>query len=773
VARANRRHSDMQAIARDGMIGLRIEAPPEIQIGARSEGNAWTFTLAPRLTEQAQSAPVRRDVALANQGRLVAEFGRAGGVKWIEDPAIGDRLGVALFDGPARGVAQRRATLEAALLPTAQGAVFEARADGVGASFENGNLIVSRGGTLISGAQETPQEAEAEDAQSLAALEQQANAPGNPAVRRTMDTLMRAAAEEGMEEGASVEARLALARFLVANDLAAEALGALRIATINQPEVEIDPEFRLLRASANIMMGRFNEARADLGASSLADDPSAALWRGYVAAQEENWEDARRELERGEGAREMHPAEWRARFAMARAEAALQLGDIAAAEEAARTAQIEAATTGARLRASMILARAAAARGDQNAALAMFTELMNAHDEEIAVRAGLEAVRIRRTRGQIQARAAAELLEAMRFRWRGDALEVDVIATLGDVYMELGRWREALEVMQVAADRYPGSAAGRRLRADMVAAFERLFLDGEADRLEPIQALGLFYQFVDLTPVGPNGDRMVRLLAGRLVNVDLLEQAAQLLQHQVDERLEGAARAQTAADLAAVYLMDRKAEQAFQTINLTRAPNLPAALVQERRVLEARALLDMGRFDHALELVERDQGANAQRVRAEAAWRARDWQRATAELRRLLSVRERAQTLDAEGRLVVLRAAIAMTMAGDDEGVRALYREHAGDMAGTPDADAFEVVASGIDGEGVAVRDLARAVSRTDLLSRFLQNIRARMTEGAAGAAETNTAGQQAPQNPPPQQQQERATAPQQRQANSQSRPGV
>ena len=270
--------------------------------------------------------------------------------------------------------------------------------------------------------------------------------------------------------------------------------------------------------------------------------------------------------------------------------------------------------------------------------------------------------------------------------------------------------------------------------------FERLFLDGEADQLEPIQALGLFYEFSDLTPVGPNGDRIVRLLAGRLVHVDLLEQAAQLLQHQVDERLEGLGKAQVAADLAAIYLMDSQAERAFTAINSSRQPNMPASLLAERRILEARALLGLGRLDHAVELVERDSSEDAQRVRAEAAWRARDWQRAAVELRALLELRDRAAPLDAEARQTVLRAGIALTLAGNDEGVRALYREFAGDMAGTEEADAFEVVASGIHAEGAAIRDVARVVARTDLLDRFLNRLRTRMTAEAA-AADTARAG--------------------------------
>jgi len=247
----------------------------------------------------------------------------------------------------------------------------------------------------------------------------------------------------------------------------------------------------------------------------------------------------------------------------------------------------------------------------------MLDELSRARDEEVAVRSSVEAIRLRRAAGTMRAVDAVELLEALRFRWRGDAIEIQVVAMLGDVYSELGRWREALATMRIAADRFPTDPASRQLRADMATLFERLFLDGEADRIEPIQALGLFYEFSDLTPVGPNGDRIVRLLAGRLVHVDLLEQAATLLHHQVTERLEGLSKAQVAADLAAIYLMDRKPDQALVALSTTRQANMPAALLADRRILEARALLDLGRLDAAAELVERDRSENAQRVRAE------------------------------------------------------------------------------------------------------------------------------------------------------------
>lgn len=752
IARVGQRHRDVQVVQGDGVTGLRIPAPPEVLVSAAPSRNGWVFTLGPR-ADSTNAAPLTRELTPDGRGRLAAAFQREGVVRWIRDPEIGDTIGVALIGGSPLGVQSRRATVEAAVLPSAHGAVVEPRADGVTASFEAGVLTVTRGEGLITAAPATELEANlraalVERALSTAPPAQQG--PNLVEVRQRIDELNRRAAEEGTEEGAPVEARLELARYLLENEFAAEALGALRTAAVNQGDlIEADAEFRLMRGAANVMMGRVSDALLDLNASLLRDHPSAALWRGYAASLQQNWADARRELERGASALEDHPAAWRARFQLALARSAFELNDFAASEAAARAVSAQTADPVLRMRARLIEARLAATRGDSAGALAMFEEVARGPDEESAVRAILESIRVQRAMGAIQPGPAIEALEALRYRWRGDSTEIAIVGVLGEVYSEIGRWRDALATMRIAADRYPADPRSRQLRADMTTLFERLFLDGEADRLEPIQALGLFYEFSDLTPVGPNGDRIVRLLAGRLVHVDLLEQAAQLLQHQVDERLEGLSKAQAAADLAAIYLMDHRPDRALSALAASRQPNTPAALQANRRMLEARALLDLGRLENAVEMVDRDRSEDAQRVRAEAAWRSRDWLRAAAELRALLAMRNRAQPLDADSRQTVLRLGVALTLAGDDPGVRALYREYAGDLANTPEADAFEVIASGVHADGAAIRDVARAIARTDLLDRFMQGLRTRMTEEAATTPARATVP--APQSPVPQ----------------------
>ncbi len=724
------RRTEIAPVRGEGVAALRIASPASTHLSARVQGNAWIFTLGPRAAV-IDPAPVRRDVGGGGNGRVVVDFGREGVVRRIVDPVAGDTLTVALVGGPPRGIEGRRTTPDATLLASVQGAAMEIRADGVGAQFENKSLVIARGaGAAPTAALEDV--APLDGAAFLDVRRDVAVAPENVLARKA--ELERRAAAEGCAEGARSEARLSLARFLLAHELSAEALGALRVAAVNQPQLDVDPAFRLMRAASNIMLGRTKAAKSDLEASALADDPAAALWRGYAAAQAHDWATARREIERGRSAIGQQPPGWRARFELALADAALELRDFDAAGAAVTRALAltpDAETAGF---ARIAQARVAEARGDSRSALAAMKSLSVAPQEMVAVRASFEAARIERTLGGAEAQTI-DTLEALRLRWRGDSLELEITQQLAAIYAERGRWRDALMALRGAANKNAEHPLGRVLRADMSDLFERLYLDGEADKLQPVQALGLFYDFKDLTPVGPNGDRMVRGLAARLVALDLLEQAAALLQHQVEERLEGVGRAQIAADLAMIYLRDRKPEKALAAIELSRQPNMPAELLAERRILEAKAYLDLNRTGQAVEILERDRSIDGQRVRAEAAWRERDWPRAAAELKQVLAMRAKGAPFTPEDRNIILRTAIAMTFAENATGLAALRRDYGAAMTGTPDADSFEVVSAGVDADGAQLREIARTVARTDLLDRFLRDMKARMAAPAARTA--------------------------------------
>jgi hypothetical protein len=219
---------------------------------------------------------------------------------------------------------------------------------------------------------------------------------------------------------------------------------------------------------------------------------------------------------------------------------------------------------------------------------------------------------------------------------------------------------------------------------------------------------------------------MIRRLADRLVSVDLLDQAAALLQHQVDHRLQGAARAQIATRLAVIYLMSRKADRALQTLQASRAADLPNELRSQRLLLEARALSDTGRHDLALEVIANLEGREVDRLRADVLWAARRWREAGEQIEKLYGHRWRdfAPLAEAE-RADILRAALAYSLADDALGLDRFRQKYAAKMGEGPDKNAFAVAIDRSAVDSAEFADIAKKVSAADTLDGFLRDVRA------------------------------------------------
>jgi hypothetical protein len=318
-------------------------------------------------------------------------------------------------------------------------------------------------------------------------------------------------------------------------------------------------------------------------------------------------------------------------------------------------------------------------------------------------------------------------LDSLRYAWRGDDLEIEVLRRLGGLYIKGGDIRSGLTTMASGTSLRPDLPAARLLRDELFAQFKHLFLEGGADGMPPVQALALFYDFKDLAPIGPEGDRMVRGLADRLVALDLLPQATQLLQHQVDKRLEGFAKAQVATDLAAIYLMDHRAEPALKAIWNSRVTMLPEALNQQRRLIEAAALAELGRTDHAIEIIEFDNSPDASRLRAELYMRAGDWTKAAANARATLPAIKASFEPEEAGE--VLRTAIATSMAGEQDNVRALVANHGSAMGKSAYAEAFKVVTDPAIPDPAALQSALASVTGGSPYNGLMKRLRNRLSQ--------------------------------------------
>src|SRR5258706_4179966 len=160
------------------------------------------------------------------------------------------------------------------------------------------------------------------------------------------------------------------------------------------------------------------------------------------------------------------------------------------------------------------------------------------------------------------------------------------------------------------------------------------------------------------------------------------------------------AGAQAATDRAVVCLMDKKPEEALDAINASRTTVLPNALNLQRRVLSARALSALGRYDAGLEMIGADTSPDAQDVRAEVAWKQKSWASAAAIIEKTLGERfKKPGPLSADEEGKVLRAGVAYSLAGDDVALQRLQSRYGGFIDQARNPQALRVALSGI-GDG-------------------------------------------------------------------------
>lgn len=742
------RYSKLQVYRGTDYVALRVVAPPGEPYVAVGSGPSWRVSFGAGPQQSPDIIQVTRAEKSASAGLSAAVAGVTRAI-WVDDPAVGDRIIVAPALAPAKGLPSRREYVEFALLQSAQGLVAEAYASDLMVQAQADQVRIGRPKGLAlspASAAAPPEEATAGAPQPLsmpALIDLEAWPKTGSGGFLARYNALQSAVSAASDDEADVAARLALARFLVGSQMSFEAIGVLNAGARKHQTMMGNPEFRGLRGVARVLAGRLSEADADFSSPVLADEPSSALWRGYISAKNGQWLDARTQFANGSRALDLFPPIWRARFLKAQAEAALGVGDLTGAMQSVTKALAQPKIPiEDQLDIRLIQARIFEAKGEKVRAQRMYTAIAKAPINRIAAPATLHATQLQYARGEINATKAAETLNQLRYRWRGDGVELEVIRALGKLYIDQGRYREALEALRSAGRRLSDRPEAVALQNDLSEAFRQLFLQGLADGMQPIQAVGLFYDFQDLTPIGADGDQMVRNLVRRLVDVDLLNDAAKLLKYQVENRLNGVPKAQVATDLAWIYLMDKKPEDALNTINATRTTILPPALNAERRLATARALMGLGRYDAALDLVETDTSRDGQEIRGEIAWKQKSWPAAGALYERALGDRFRTGgALSAPEEARLLRAAVAYSLADDDAALGRLRARWSGFIDTASNPEGLRVALQGLSLGSVSAADFGRVTADNEAFNGWIGRLKERFRTGQPAGAPARAGG--------------------------------
>lgn len=709
---------------------VKLDLARKALANAIAEGTDWIVTIGDLVVDPARPIEIERTVTPETGPVLRAGMENAEGRHEIIDPEIGRPLIVITSAGPAQSVFKRHELVELDLLKTAHGVVVSPKADGVSVLVTRDFVeIVRRPGLSLSAGSWRPSiEAQADAATVSRAgfvVLNEAEMPSDPDdFRRRRDYLVAKIATAEPIERTSI--RLELAKVFLSMGQAAEALGLVRYTAAEDDLVQANPTYHALNGVSLALMGRYEAALREFNSRLLIDSPDAALWRGLTLARLGRWQEAQAAYAQGEQVMASYPSALQREFRLAAADAALNLNDLEQAYNALARAQ-DLATHEHEDAMLLLRGRLAQALKNPEDALVAYNRVVREGDRKTAVEARLRRARLLIEKEGIDRVDALKELESLSIAWRGDDVELEALQTLSMLYVEEGSYRRAFEIMKAATLADSRSPITRRIQDGLSDIFTELFIGDRRDDISPVDALALFYDFRELTPIGRRGDEVIRALSDRLIAVDLLDQAARLLQHQVDERLRGAARAQVAARLAMVHLMNRKPERALSVIARTRQAVLPEDIMTQRVMLEARALSETGRSKLAIELLETIEGEDITRLKGDIYWVAEKWNEAGEVFERLAGNAWRQEDeLDDDTRLAVLRSGIAYALAGDNLGLERLRSRFIDKMSASEDAQAFEIVTYEPMPEGREFRDVVSAIAGIESVEQFLESYRSR-----------------------------------------------
>lgn len=696
-------------------------------------GSEWSLAIGDTVSDSV--VPLVMSRGSDGQGRptIVIPFSGARQVLRLVDPEVGDKLLVVTAMGPARGFLKPQSFVELRALVSFHGVVIQPIADDVIADLTADMVTISRpGGLTLSSASAAGRDSQLGRQSTFDAQTWGFDRQADFQLRQT--ELMSAAA--GAPDSKRRMARLDLARFYLARDLVPEAKAVVDVVLQDQKSGNDDVSGVVMKAVANVMMERPAEALKDLANPIVGDQQDAPVWRAVAQSREGHWPEARAGFKASEAVIGSMPVELQRIVMLAELRAYIETGDFGAAGKVVNDFDSIGVPDDVKPSLAVLVGRLNEALGKREEAVGSFREASDSSDRRAAVQGRLREIMLRFRMDELSRKDAISELEKLTTTWRGDETEAEGLQHLAHFYTEDGRYRDAFHVMRVALLAHANSDLTRRIQDEAAQTFDSLFLGDRGNSLEPIEALGLFYDYRDLTPIGRRGDEMIRRLADRLVAVDLLGQAAELLDYQVQHRLQGAARAQVATRLAVVYLMDRKPDRAIAALRTTRIAGLSSELRTQRLLLEARAVSAIGQHNLALEITADMTGKEVMRLRADVNWAAKRWRQAAEQIEQMYGERWKDfAPLNQKERSDILRAAFGYALAGDQLAMGALREKYAAKMAETDLRQMFDLATTSTDINTPEFRNVGSVVGAQDRLGLFLDDIKARFPESSLTSA--------------------------------------
>ena len=652
----------------------------------------------------------------------------------VRDPVIGDSLIITPVFKLGEGVQNARDFIEFSLLESSQGIAVAKKADDVVAmQLRNGLRITTSKGADIS---PNLPKLEAKSANSSLQASQTLypynmwklddKEPRYKQLQRFFHEIV-----EAKDQQDANNARLKLAQIYLGDGLAPDALALIDGINRTNPSFYRTAKIAALRGAANFLMARYVEAGRDFAASELNNNKEMEYWRAVLSDLLGNTGQTYDYLAMNEDYISKYPPIFRQKLAIISADRAIDAKEYNVAIKIFDTIHQDNLLDYISVYKNFLMAKISASTGQVEEASKTLDKIADDYNHPF-VRARAEFTRIAH---DIDANGnkdkIIDRLERLRLNWHGDGLELKMLTLLGELYYERKDYINAMRVWNNGVQSFKNTASALDMARRMEEVFIVIFNDGIADKLPPLEALALYYEYRNYMPSGTAGNEMTERLADRLVGVDLLDQASDLLDRQMRTQLEKEPRSKIGAKLAGIYLLNHKPDKALITLQDSVYGENQSLLRLQRNRIAAEAMVDLGKLDIAMQTLGDDNSLDTDKIRIRIYWQQKDWSKLAARIENLLKLRPditAPMSLDESEYLIKL----ALAYVFQDNKVQLQYlRDYFTPlMKDNPNAQVFDFITSkDISINSRNFDEVLKSVENTDT---FIKNYKAKIASTTA-----------------------------------------
>ncbi len=698
---------------------IQITPANGVKFSVRKEGLLWVLDL---YTDELPPHPFKNLTIFTQYDSLKqpylyipTEF--AGNVISIIDPEIGDIISTAPSSQPHLGISSFYHYPEFDILPTLQGLAFVINAPDIMLSRGNSGLTLRAQGRSLSITgnldslkrnQQMKDEQASSPAFNLQIPQKLMEMKFIDAVDQFKKDILAAPPSQ------KNQLRVELAKYYIYNGLGTNALYILnQIKRAKLPEADTD-SFHALSGIANFLARRYPEAVKDFEYGNLPKLNEGIFWRTLAQSAYKYKESNNAVIFAHISLIRDYPQPIKDQIALAATENALRTGDDLSVQnfiDILRSVPDRLRNLNPQI--NYLAAKKLELQGYPRNAIKEYRNILHSNSNKYSALSRYDNAVLSQNLNIMPLKEAIAELEKLRFAWSEKDFKLQLLHKLADLYLKDFDYYNALKTLNEAGSFVKEEEQKQAIANRMVTVFEDIFLSNQADsKLSPVKALALYKDFKWLADMSSKKNAITQRLADRLVAVDLLNRASELLREVLnDPKLSAENRARIGARLAIINLFNEQPNQALEILSKTYSENLLPETLNPRRVIRARAFAELGNTDKALALLEDNYSRTALLQKFQLYWNAGRWADAADTVKYLIEEPKPGQELSIEQINFILDWATTLKKAGKETVLVRLRNKFLPYFADTKYHSIFNILTNQLEKDKVDIKEINSIVN--------------------------------------------------------------